>query len=111
LFNVSGPVTLKWNDGSTSTLSAALNSSPTDFKLDVRVTAGRMYGDTLTLAPVFVPFGLGCGLGGTSSIDVAIPSLLFTNNRSAATARARRDRAKMQRSRIGRRVGAASRAS
>ena len=48
------------------------------YTLSIHVTAGRMAGDSATPVPLFVPHGLGCGLGGTSSLDVYLPSWLFT---------------------------------
>jgi hypothetical protein len=80
IFSINGAGTLGWNDGSTSTLSVSLSTNPLGgLAINVRVTAGRMAGDAILPVPIFVPHGLGCGLGGTSSLDATILSALFTH--------------------------------
>lgn len=75
---VSGPGTFTWNDGSTSTIDARLSTNlfvpPI---LSVTVTGGRMAGDSILVLPLLVPHGLGCGLGGTDSLDVSGAALFL----------------------------------
>ena len=80
VFSITGTGTLTWNDASTSTLSVNLSTNPLGgLAINIVVTAGRMVGDRATPVPIFVPHGLGCGLGGTSSLDATILSALFTH--------------------------------
>jgi hypothetical protein len=98
IFSVNGLGTLGWNDGSTSTLSVSLSTNPLGgLAINIRVTAGRMVGDTVTPTPIFVPHGLGCGLDGTRMLDATVASALFTNNRSARDSRKQASRHRVSR--------------
>ena len=78
IFSATATASFVWNDGSTSTASAALSTNPfVPPILSITVTAGRMAGDSILAVPVFVPHGLGCGLGGTSSLDTLLLALPF----------------------------------
>jgi hypothetical protein len=78
--SITGTVTFAWNNATTSTAFAAFSTNPFNPPiLSVQVTTGTMAGDAATPIPLLIPHGLGCGLGGTSSLDVLIPAWLVTH--------------------------------
>ena len=79
-FNASATLNFAWSNGTSSSGPAALSTNPfVPPILSVQVASGTMAGDTATPVPIIVPNGLGCGLGGTTGLDVVIITFLFTH--------------------------------
>ncbi len=79
-FNASATLNFAWSNGTSSSGPAALSTNPfVPPILSVQVASGTMAGDTATPVPIITPNGLGCGLGGTRSLDAVIITFPFTH--------------------------------